>query len=166
MSQANKIPAVKKEQIDETKKIVIQMFNSENEVKEIQDKEDTKPIDEATKKWNMNDKITGLFADKIENDTKLKGRYAIILIVILSIQLVSLDILFILKGCNVLKFADSTFNIFITGGLAEIFVLIRTIVKYLFNDNLTELLKIILRANNNNYYKENKKRNNNKKKEN
>ena len=57
-------------------------------------------------------------------------------------------IIFVLKGCNVLDYSDSTFNLFITGGIAEVFTLIMVIVKYLFNDNLTEALKIILTNNN------------------
>lgn len=158
MSNINQNPA--SEKIDKTKEIVIQMFNnSQKEVKEIN--EETKPIDEVTKKWNMNERITSLFADKIENDTELKGKYAVILIGILIFQLICLNTIFILKGCNVLSFSETTFNIFITGGIAEIFILVRIIVKYLFNDNLTELLKIILRANNNSYYKDNKDKNNN-----
>ena len=53
-----------------------------------------------------------------------------------------------MKGREVLNFSDSTFNIFISGGIAEIFVLVKTIVQYLFKDDLSELLKIILKANN------------------
>lgn len=132
----------------EYKEQLLRMFNAKNEISEKKKDEIIKPIDEATKKWNTNDRITNLFANKIEKDTELKGTYAKILIGILIFQLVVLNILFILKGCGVLKFSDTTFNIFITGGIAEIFVLVRTIVKYLFSDDLTELLKIILKANN------------------
>ena len=130
---------------------IIKIFDKQNDLKS-QEKNNT--IDEVNKKWNTNDRITNLFADKIEKDTKLNGRYAVILIGILIFQLIILNIIFILKGAGVLKFADSTFNIFITGGIAEIFVLVKTIVKSLFNDDLTELLKIILKANN---YKANNK---------
>lgn len=133
---------------------IIKIFDKQNDLKS-QEKNNT--IDEVNKKWNTNDRITNLFADKIEKDTKLKGRYAVILIGILIFQLIILNIIFILKGAGVLKFADSTFNIFITGGIAEIFVLVKTIVKSLFNDDLTELLKIILKANN--YKANNKDRN-------
>ena len=130
------------------KEELLKMFKPQNEIVETQNNEEIKTIDEITKKWNTNDRITNLFANKIEKDTELKGKYAIRLIRILTFQLVILNILFILKGCNVLKFSDTTFNIFITGGIAEIFILVRTIVKYLFSDDLTELLKIILKANN------------------
>ena len=130
---------------DDYKKEVQKIFDKQ---KDLKPQEKVNTIDEVNKKWNTNDKITNLFATKIEKDTELKGTYAKILIGILIFQLVALNILFVLKGCGVLKFSDATFNIFITGGIAEIFILVRTIVKYLFSDDLTELLKIILKANN------------------
>lgn len=133
---------------DEYKKQLLKMFISKNEIIQNKEMEETKAIDEASKKWDTNDTITNLFADKIKKDTELKGKYAIILIIILIFQLVVLNFLFILKGLGSLEFSDTTFNIFITGGIAEIFLLVRTIVKYLFSDDLTELLKIILKANN------------------
>lgn len=119
----------------------------------------TKPqnVDEVANKWVLNNKIMELFADKIKDDGELKGKYALALIIILIIQLLLLNIWFVLKGAGVLTFSDSTFNIFITGGLAEIFVLIRLIVKYLFNDNLTELLKLVIRMSNLEKNKKNKK---------
>lgn len=116
-------------------------------------------IDEVKKKWAMNDKIIELFVDNIGKDQKLRNKYAIILIVILGIELLALLTIFILQGAGVLNYKDSTLNIFISGGIAEIYVLIRVIVKYLFKDNLTETLKIIISTNNTNktYRKENKK---------
>lgn len=145
MSKIENTPA---EQIkQEYKEQLLKLFISKNEISE-KKKEEIKPVDEAFKKWNTNDRITNLFANKIEKDTELKVTYAKILIGILIFQLFVLNVLFILKGRGILDFSDTTFNIFITGGIAEIFVLVRTIVKYLFKDDLTELLKIILKANN------------------
>lgn len=131
--------------------------------KTIEEKTESVYVNEFSKKWNTNDAITNLFRDKIKKDTDLKGKYAIILIVILIFQLVILNVLFILKGRGVLTFSDTTFNIFITGGIAEIFILVKTIVKYLFSDDLTELLKIILKANNYKF-KDNKENDSNKNK--
>lgn len=131
--------------------------------KTIEEKTESVYVNEFSKKWNTNDAITNLFRDKIKKDTDLKGKYAIILIVILIFQLVILNVLFILKGRGVLVFSDTTFNIFITGGIAEIFILVKTIVKYLFSDDLTELLKIILKANNYKF-RDNKENDNNKNK--
>lgn len=142
------------------------MFRNKKEIKYISDSEDTKPIDEVSKKWNMNDKILELFSDTIERDQELKEKYAIILIVILCIQLIALITVFILKGCELLTYSDTTFNIFISGGIAEVFILVRVIVKYLFKDNLTNALNTILENNNkirqtkNSKYKNIKKNNN------
>lgn len=141
---------------------VIDMFKNKKEITNISDNEDTKPIDEVSKKWNMNDRILELFSDTIERDQELKEKYAIILIIILCIQLIALITVFILKGCGLLSYSDSTFNIFISGGIAEVFILVRVIVKYLFKDNLTNALNTILENNNkikqtkNNKYKNNK----------
>ena len=106
----------------------------------------------------MNDKIVDLFKEKIENDNKLKSNYAVILVCVLIFQLIALNVWFVLRGIGILNFTDTTFNIFITGGIAEIYVLVRVIVKYLFKDNLTESLNIILENNNSqNKLKNNKK---------
>lgn len=138
------------------------MFNIKNEILNNDEKEETKPIDEVSKKWNMNERVLELFANNIERDQNLKEKYAIILIVILAIQLSSLIAVFIAKGMGKLTYSDSTFNIFITGGIAEVFVLVRVIVKYLFKDNLTNALNIILRNNNQVKYKGNYKNKNKK----
>lgn len=152
MIESNKNPAIEAKEdekdIDSTKKKVLNMLDNKKDIKNLEEQKDAKAIDENTKKWNTNDKILELFTTKIENDTKLKGRYAIILIGILIFQLIVLNILFTLKGKGILEFSDTTFNIFITGGIAEIFILVKTIVEYLFKDDLAELLKIILKANN------------------
>ena len=70
--------------------------------------------------------------------------YAKILVGILIVDLIVLNIIFILVGCGVLEYSNFAFNLFITGGIAEIFVLVKIIVEYLFKDNLTDTLKIIL----------------------
>lgn len=144
MPNSNKTPAqIQKERL-------LEIFNNLKETDKLTKSVETKPqtIDEVTKKWDMNDKVINLFANNIEKDTELKGKYAIILIIILIVQLIALIALFVLKGLNILQYSDSTLNIFITGGIAEVFLLVRTIVKYLFKDNITESLNIILKNNN------------------
>lgn len=138
-----KNPAIKTN--EEYKKEILEKIESKPENLKT---DKPRPLSEFENKWNMNNKIIELFAGNIEKDQKLRGRYAIILIAILTVQLLALIIIFVLKGCNVLDYSDSTFNLFITGGIAEVFTLIMVIVKYLFNDNLTEALKIILTNNN------------------
>lgn len=125
------------------------MFDTAQEKQDIETQEKNIPVDEVKKKWDMNDKIVELFVDNIGQDQTLRNRYAIILIVILAILLVALITIFVLKGAGVLNYSDTTFNIFVSGGIAEVFLLVRVIVKYLFKDNLTEALKIIITTNNN-----------------
>lgn len=148
----NSAANVRKKYIEEIQKVFDRKENLESQ-------ENVTAIDEVKKKWAMNDKIIELFVDNIGKDQKLRNKYAIILIVILGIELLALLTIFILQGAGILNYKDSTLNIFISGGIAEIYVLVRVIVKYLFKDNLTETLKIIISTNNTNktYRKENKK---------
>lgn len=159
-SNNKNISAVKAK--DDYIKEIQRVFDKQKDLKR-QEKVNT--VDEVKKKWDMNDKIIELFVDNIAKDQKLRDRYAIILIVILGLELLALLTIFILKGAGALSYSDATFNIFISGGIAEVFVLVRVIVKYLFKDNLTEALKIIITTNNNYYNKANRKRENNYKKD-
>lgn len=145
----------------DAKKYIREIFNTAKEKKEeAENEERNAPIDEVKKKWDMNDRILKLFVGNIEQDQKLRSKYAIILIIILSVELIALITIFILKGAGKLNYSDSTFNIFISGGIAEIFVLVRLIVKYLFKDNLTEALKIIITMNNKRIIRNSKKKEN------
>lgn len=159
-----KIPA------EDTKANIRKILDSKDKISKVN--EDTNdrivPINEINKKWDMNDRIIDLFIKNIGTDQSLRQKYAVILIIILAIELIALICIFILKGLNILDYSDSTFNLFITGGIAEVFVLVRVIVKYLFKDNLTNALNIILENNNpikrenSNYNKNRIKQNNNK----
>ena len=143
MVQKTNIPA------EDTKEDIIKMFDSKDRVSKVNEykSEQIKPINEINKKWDMNDRIIDLFTENISKDQALREKYAVILIIILSLELIVLIVIFILKGVNVLNYSNSTFNLFITGGLAEVFVLVRLIVQYLFKDNLTNALNIILENN-------------------
>lgn len=135
---------------EEAKENIKKLFDSKDKVTKIDENDNEKitPINEINKKWDMNDRIIDLFIKNIGTDQDLRQKYAVILIVILSIELIALILIFVFKGLDVLNYSDSTFNLFITGGIAEIFVLVRVIVKYLFKDNLTNALNIILKNNN------------------
>lgn len=124
------------------------IFEGKTEIKDSIKENENIQIDEVEKKWNMNEKIINLFANNMEKDQKLRETYAVILIIILTIMLVALITIFILVGLGILKYSETALNIFVTGGIAEVYVLIRTIVKYLFKDNLTNALTIILENNN------------------
>lgn len=127
---------------------LIKIFNSLDD----DDKERKKPdeqiknIDETSRKWEMNDKVTELFEKSIYSDIKLKGKYGLILVIMLGLQLLFFNVIFVLRGLNVIKYSDAVFNVFISGSLIEIFGLVMVIVKYLFKDNLSESLQIILKS--------------------
>lgn len=169
MSKKVNIPAKNKEN---TKEDIKKIFDSKDKVSELNENtnENIRPINEINKKWDMNDKIVDLFTDNIYKDQKLRQKYAVILIIILSFELLALTAIFIFKGIGILNYSDSSFNLFITGGIVEIYILVRVIVKYLFKDNLTNALNIILENNNpikkytrsNNYSKNKIKSKNNK----
>lgn len=142
MSKKYNIPAIKNEEI-------LNLFNSKDKEEVHEDtKSKQKPINEINRKWDMNDKIVNLFAETIEDDKKIRNTYAIILLIILAIQLIALSVIFILTGANVLHYSDTTLNIYVTAGIAEVFVLTRVIVKYLFTDNISGALNTIIENNN------------------
>lgn len=147
------------------KENIIKILKTKEQISKIDevDSKNTKPITELDRKWDMNDKIINSVTESVEADRNLRFVYAIILVVILGLELIALTTVFILTGRGVLQYSDTTLNIFLSAGIAEVFVLIRVIVKYLFKDNLIESLNIILENNNvkkynkNNYYKPNNK---------
>lgn len=162
--KTTKIPA------EDTKANIRKMFDTKDRIWKINEDKNDKimPINEINKKWDMYDRIIDLFIKNIGTDQGLRQKYAVILIIILTIELIALICIFVLKGLDILNYSDATFNLFITGGIAEVFVLVRVIVKYLFKDNLTNALNIILENNNpirrenTNYNKNRTKQNNNK----
>lgn len=144
MGQKINIPA------EDAKENIKKIFDSKDKVTRVNESKNEKiiPINEINKKWDMYDRIIDLFIKNIDTDQKLRQKYAVILIIILSIELGALILIFILKGLNILNYSDSTFNLFIAGGIAEVFILVKVIVEYLFKDNLTNALNIILENNN------------------
>lgn len=161
--KSNKKNISAKETKEDYIKEIQKIFDKQEDLKS---KEKVSTVDEVKKKWDMNDKIVQLFVDNIGQDQKWRSRYAIILLVILALELIALTTIFILKGVNILNYSDTTFNIFISGGIAEVFILVKVIVEYLFKDNLTEALKIIITMNNNSDDKVNKEESNIKNKKN
>lgn len=95
-------------------------------------------------KWQVYKDLVDVFKERNKNDNDLKKKYSKTLIKILISQLIIMNIIFVLKGLNILHFSDTTFNIFISATIAEVFTLVTIIVRYLFTDNLTELLKNLL----------------------
>lgn len=95
-------------------------------------------------KWQVYKEIANIFTERSKHDNALKEKYSKLLIKILVGQLLLMNGIFIARGLNFLEFQDTTFNIFISATIAEVFALVTIIVKYLFTDNLTNLLSNIL----------------------
>lgn len=115
-------------------------------VQSTKDENDNKDINTliADRKWRIYEKIVDSYNQRNDKDGKIKNKYSTWLFIILVIQLVALDGIFVLKGLKILDLDDTTLNVFITASIAEIFALVTIIVKYLFTDKLTKLLEKLL----------------------
>ena len=144
----------KRKTMDFNEKLLNLEQNGSKEIEEVKEsiekqKTDIK-LDEyvARNKWQVYKDLVFIFKNRSSNDNDLKKKYSKILIQILINQLIVMNIIFTLKGLNILNFGDATFNIFITATIAEVFTLVTTIVKYLFTDKLTDLISRLLAENN------------------
>ena len=81
---SDKIPAI--ETSEKYKKEILEKI--ENKPETLKDGK-AKTVSEIENKWNMNNRIIELFSKNIENDQNLKEKYAIILIGILTVQLIT-----------------------------------------------------------------------------
>lgn len=124
---------------------IFDTLNKKNLVKEEFDT--TVTFDEARQRYELDSKVINTFIKNAEEDRKLKHTYASKLMNVFCIQLIMYNFIFILVGLKILHFESSTLNIFITGGVVEIIVIIKIIVSYLFKDNVTEALKNVLEKN-------------------
>ncbi len=67
-----------------------------------------------------------------DQDRKMRKTYANWLIGAMSVQVVAINVIFVLIGCGVLKFEQWTANTFVTATFAEISALVLLVVKYPF----------------------------------
>ena len=111
------------------------------------DIESSKSFDEITERYKLDAEVIHSFTDTVKEDRKLKKGYAISLIIIFIVQLFVFHFIFILNGCGVLKFNDSTLNIYVGGSIIEVIALIKIIVQYLFKDNISQSIDSILDKN-------------------
>lgn len=124
------------------------IFSKKDKTKEIYEYEnDSNTWDEVQERFNIDKNVTDTFVDNIKTDMIFKKIYAIVLLIILSLQLIMVNIAFILRGINIINCSDISFNIFISGALIEVIALVTIVVKYLFKDNISEALKNILEKN-------------------
>ncbi len=80
-----------------------------------------------------------------EQDREMRKLYATWLMAAMSIQIVAINIIFILIGCKVLTFEPWTANTFVVAVFAEVGALVLLVVKYLFpaaSDKILELIGV------------------------
>jgi len=132
----------------------VDLFSAEaqNSISSVSEQE-TNNIDDLIKVQAATDKshiIHGLlysWATQQSQERKLRRLYAICFMIVLGIQIILLNIVFILIGLGKLSISDVQFNAFFISMFGEIISLVLIITKYLFqksNDSkLFELLKDI-----------------------
>lgn len=76
-------------------------------------------------------------------DRKMRKMYANWLIGIMSVQVVAINVIFVLIGCGVLKFEPWTANTFVTATFAEVGAMVLLVVKYLFPATTDRILELI-----------------------
>jgi hypothetical protein len=82
--------------------------------------------------------------DQQAQDRKLRSRYATWLMIAMGIQMLVVNVVYILMGCGILSYEQWTANTFIMGVFAEVAALVLLIVKYLFtpaSDKILDLMK-------------------------
>lgn len=127
------------------REILKNLFSNNN--KEYEERAISQSWDETEERFKIDKETIDTFLDNVKVDTFLKKVYAITLLIVLVLQLVSINVVFILTGRGILKYSDTAFNIFISGALIEVIALVMIVVKYLFHDNIGETLKNILEKN-------------------
>lgn len=124
------------------------IFSKKQETDEIYEyKSLSSSWDEAEERFKIDKEVVDKFIENIGIDVKIKKIYACVLLIILSLQLISVNVIFVLKGLGILKYTDSTFNIFVAGALIEVIALVAIVVRYLFKDNISKSLNNILEKN-------------------
>jgi len=85
--------------------------------------EQTEDLNRELKKLEYEDKKT---------DIKLKKKFAYSFIIILAVQLIIMNIVFVYIGCGYMKFSDLTIQLYMGGTLTEVFGIVYIICRYLF----------------------------------
>lgn len=83
------------------------------------------------------------YIHSIQKDNQLKGKYGFTLIVILIVQLIIINVVFILVGCGILNYTQFTINLYVSACILEITALITIIVKYLFSNSKNEVNSMV-----------------------
>ncbi|MBE6146929.1 MAG: hypothetical protein E7168_01185 [Firmicutes bacterium] len=107
-------------------------------IEEINPNHSTVSFDEVQEDLKTQQEIREAFVKNAKTDRTLKIVYGVVLLVLLALQLIGVNVVFVFGGLGKLNYTDNTFNLFIAGSLIEIAVIVRIVVKYLFTDNISK----------------------------
>jgi hypothetical protein len=87
--------------------------------------------------------IVNAWKQQQDQDRKMRKLYATWLMLAMSVQVVVVNIIFVLIGCGVLKYEPWTANTFVMAVFAEVSALVLLVVKYLFPSTSDKILELI-----------------------
>ena len=87
--------------------------------------------------------IIAVWKQQQDQDRKMRKLYANWLIGAMVVQVVAINVIFVLIGRDVLKFESWTANTFVMATFAEISALVLIVVKYLFPTTTDRILDLI-----------------------
>lgn len=127
----------------------IQQVAEQVGVVEVGDPVTSEDIDNLGKLQNIQERtkhhrtIINAWKQQQDQDREMRKLYANWLIGIMSIQVVAINVIFVLIGRGFLKFEPWTVNTFVTATFAEIGALVLLVVKYLFPATTDRILDLI-----------------------
>lgn len=87
--------------------------------------------------------ILKVWEDQQNAERNLRKGYATCFMWLLAVQLVIINVVFVLIGCNILQYEQWTVNLFIVSVFGEIVGIVLIIVKYLFTSTNKEMIDLI-----------------------
>lgn len=87
--------------------------------------------------------IINVWKQQQDQDRKMRKLYATWLMIAMSLQVIAINVIFILIGSGMLKFEQWTANTFVMAVFAEVSALVLLVVKYLFPATSDRLLELI-----------------------
>jgi hypothetical protein len=87
--------------------------------------------------------IVSAWKQQQDQDRKMRKLYANWLMGAMSVQVIAINVIFVLIGTGTLKFEQWTANTFVTATFAEISALVLLVVKYLFPATTDRILDLI-----------------------
>lgn len=87
--------------------------------------------------------VLSIWEKQQEAERNLRSRYAKLFILILAIQLLVINVIFVFIGAGALKYEQWTINIFILSVFGEIVGIVLIIVKNLFTSTNKEMIDLV-----------------------